>query len=154
MSTTARSIAPAGKPGRPTKLTVETRARLVEAIGRGVPAKFACAGCRISFQAFSNWREKFEDFREELAEAQARAMEKYLRVIERAAETDPRFACWQLEHRWPEHFAKSRLEISTPNGEPLAQVAIFLPQKDSAEPLLVAGERQQIEAHQPTKGAT
>ena len=42
-------------PGRPSKLTPETRALLVGALGKGAPIKTACAVAGVSRAAYSEW---------------------------------------------------------------------------------------------------
>jgi hypothetical protein len=126
------------KGGRPRAVTPALRARLIELIARGLPFKHAARGAGISFQTMQNFRKANPDFEDELEQAVAAAIEKHLRTIETAAQTDPRYAAWMLEHRWPEHFSKSRIEISGPDGAPLAAtVAFYLPKKQDGTPAAV-----------------
>ena len=49
------------------------------------------------------------------------------------AATDWRCAAWYLEHVHPESFARNRIELSGPDGAPLAAgVQLYLPKKDGA----------------------
>lgn len=41
--------------GRPTKLTVARRKKMVEAIEMGTPISIACLQCKISYQTHRNW---------------------------------------------------------------------------------------------------
>jgi hypothetical protein len=119
--------------GRPTKFTPETRARLVQLIARGLPFVHACHAAGISFQSFLTYRNRHDDFREEIEQAVAAAIEKRLKIIEDAAEKgDVNSAKWLLEHLHPAHFARNRIEVTGADGAPLAgAIALYLPQKDA-----------------------
>jgi hypothetical protein len=121
--------------GRPSKFTPETRTRLVELIAKGLPFKFACHAAGVSFQSFSTYREAHDDFREEIESAVAVAVEKRLKIIERAADAgDVNSAKWLLEHLHPMFFARSRIELTGADGASLTgAVAVYLPKKDSGE---------------------
>jgi hypothetical protein len=122
------------KGGRPSKCTPETRRQLVELVAKGVPYKVACAAVRITFQSFSNWRDKDFSFRDDLEQATAKAITRHLEKIQAASDAGEwRASCWWLEHVFPENFSKSRIEVTGADGQPLAAaVAIYLPQKDGA----------------------
>jgi hypothetical protein len=122
-----------GKGGRPTKLTPELRKKLVDCISRGVPASHACKGVGISFATYQNWRRDHEDFDLEIDQAIAASMERLLEIVEKAAVIDASKATWLLEHRWPEHFARNRIELTGAGGQPLASQIIFLPPKNKVE---------------------
>jgi hypothetical protein len=120
--------------GAPSKYTPQTRARLVELVKKGVPFRHACNAVRISYQSFCDYREQHPDFREEIERGVSNAIEKHLDLISKAAETgDVQSSKWLLEHLHPEFFAKTRIELSGPDGSPLAgAIAVYLPQKDTA----------------------
>jgi hypothetical protein len=120
------------KVGRRSKFTVKLRTRLVELIGRGLPYGHACSAVGISFASFSSYRNLHPDFADQIEQAVGDAIENRLAIIERAANLgDTGCARWLLEHLHPQHFARSRLEISGLDGSPLAgAVAVYLPKKD------------------------
>jgi hypothetical protein len=85
----------------------------------------------VSHQTFNNWRRDHPDFADEIQIAEAKAIDSRLAIIEKASLTDPSCAKWWLEHRFPQYYARNRIEISGPDGAPLAgAVAIYLPKKD------------------------
>lgn len=122
--------------GRPTVRTLPRAKIICNAIGRGLPFTHACAVARISFETFSRWRSSDEKFRAQIDEATAKGVDRRLKVIERATNSQDeairlRAACWFLEHTQPQHFARNRIEISGADGSPLAVgIGIYLPQKD------------------------
>jgi transposase-like protein len=118
--------------GRPTKFTPETRARLVQLIARGLPFVHACHAVGIATQSFITYRNNHEDFREEIEQAVAAAIERRLKIIEDAADKgDVNSAKWLLEHLHPAHFARNRIEVTGADGAPLTgAIALYLPQKD------------------------
>jgi hypothetical protein len=87
---------------------------------------------RVSPQTFRNWRNEDEAFRAAIEEAVALGMNSNLKRIADSAATDWRAAAWCLEHMHPEHFAKSRVEVTGADGAPLsAGIQLYLPKKDS-----------------------
>src|ERR1035441_4270306 len=63
----------------------------------------------------------------------ARGVDARLKRIVEATSTDWRAAAWLLEHCQPQHFGKTRLEVSGTDGAPLiAGVTLFLPRKEGA----------------------
>jgi hypothetical protein len=126
--------------GRPSKFTAECRKVIVEAIGRGLPYCYAATKAGISYPSFCNYRRDHPDFADEILRAEADAIDSRLAIIEKASATDPSCAKWWLEHRFPQHFAKTRIEISGPDGSPIAAgvVAILLPPKGSVPTPLAA----------------
>ena len=134
MNTQNNSLTP--QRGRRCKLTPDLRARLIALVAKGVPLSHACHAVKICYQSFLNYQSRFPDFREELEEAVATAIDKRLQIVTEAAEKgDVKAAQWLLEHLHPQHFAKSRIEVTGADGQPLAgAVAIYLPQKDGSAP--------------------
>ena len=120
--------------GRPTKLTPETRRRILRCIRRGMPLNLAASAAGVALSSLHKWRAQ-KSFGDAVANAIACGVDSRLKKIEDASDTgDWRASAWLLEHCTPEHFAKSRLELTGMNGSPLAAaVALYLPQKDSTE---------------------
>jgi hypothetical protein len=135
--------------GRPTKFTPETRQRLIELVARGLPFNHACHAAGVSFQSFSTYRSEHPDFREEIEQAVAIAIERRIKIIEKAADDgDVNSAKWLLEHLHPQHFARNRIEITGADGSPLAgAIAVYLPKKDgdTSEPPVTVDATKEIE---------
>lgn len=101
------------KPGRPTKYVPATVRKVLRAIERGLPLKLAAAHGGIAFETFTVWRARYPDFAQAVEQALAKSVRYHLSVIESAAsQGDWKAAAWLLEHRYPEHFAKSRVELA------------------------------------------
>jgi len=125
-------------PGCPPKWTPRTVRTLLRCIERGMPYKHACHVVRISVSGFFAMKAKDAQFNARVQQALAKGIEERLAVVEACTKSeDPaialRAATWYLEHIAPEHFARNRIEVSGPDGAPLAAaVAIFLPQKQDS----------------------
>lgn len=119
--------------GRPTVFTRVTRNRLAELISAGVPIVHACAACRVSLSGFHSYRASHPAFAARIERSTAEAIEKHLRLIIRAAESgDAACSRWFLERVHPAHFARTKIELTGADGQPLAAaIALYLPQKDS-----------------------
>lgn len=133
--TTILTKSPRRKVGRPEKFTPATRRRLIETIAAGVPVCHACAACRVSKSGFHEYRAEHPDFAAKIEQATAVAIEKHLHLIIAAAEqgstADSR---WYLERVHPQHFGRTRIELTGTDGAPLAAaIGIYLPQKDAPE---------------------
>lgn len=108
-----------GGRGRPSKFTPEMRALFIESVARGLPFKYACYAVGWSFQSLCTYREKCPEFEAEIETAVALAIEKRLKIIERAADLgDVRAAMWLLATLHPEHFSRNRLELVNGNLPP------------------------------------
>jgi hypothetical protein len=117
------------KLGRPEKFDAKTRRRLIAAIGVGLPVCHAVAACRVSKSGFHDYKNTHPRFAEQIARATAKAIEKHLKIIIRAAENGkPENSRWYLERVHPEFFGRTKLELTGPNGESLpgAQVAVLV----------------------------
>ena len=117
------------RPGRPFKFDAKTRRRLIAAIAAGVPVCHAVSACRVSKSGFHDYRNAHPKFAEAIERATGKAIEKHLRLIIQAAENgDVANSRWFLERVHPQHFGRTRLELSGPDGEPLAgtQVAVLV----------------------------
>jgi hypothetical protein len=131
---TTLTKAPERKVGRPIKFDARTRRRLIEAIGAGVPICHACAVCRVSKSGFHEYRASHPKFAALIEAATAKAIEKHLRLIIKAAENgDTANSRWFLERVHSQHFGRTKLEITGADGSPLAAgVMLYLPQKETA----------------------
>jgi len=142
---------PRRSPGRPTKFTPPVVKRILRCLQRGMPMTLTADAVGVSYQALSDYRKRNARFAAALARAIARGADARLRKIEAAsAAGDWRAAAWLLEHCQPEHFAKNRIEVSGPDGAPLAGVvAVYLPQKDGHN-----GEPRAVTVEEPRKELT
>jgi hypothetical protein len=100
------------KIGRPTKYVPATVRKVLRAVERGLPLKLAAAHGGIAFETFCVWRTRYPDFAQAVEQALAKSVRHHLSVIENAAsQGDWKAASWLLEHRFPEHFARNRIEL-------------------------------------------
>lgn len=94
--------------GRPQKYTEDRVALIVQAIEAGATFALAAAYGGISEDTLSRWRKKYADFAERLARAESKGAVVNLSRIQQAATGDWRAAAWILEHRFPEHYGRSK----------------------------------------------
>ncbi len=106
------SVPAKSKGGRPLRFTPQIETRFVELVAKGVPLTHACSALRLSYQTFSDHREKHPQFKLRLEQGIALAIEKRLALIEKAADSgDVRSAQWLLEHLHPDVFSKHRILV-------------------------------------------
>jgi hypothetical protein len=85
------------------------------AIADGLPNKYAAMLGGISADTFCEWQNRFPEFSEAVGRATARGIHARLKIINAAARKgDVRAAMWHLEHVFPEHFARNRIEMNGP----------------------------------------
>jgi hypothetical protein len=105
---------PRGRIGRPSKLTPETKEKILTAVKCGAPFKTACAAAGICEATFYAWKQKGEtqgtppeyaEFLEELTQALEEGNAARAALIMRAAKTDWRAAGWLLERLDPERWS-------------------------------------------------
>jgi hypothetical protein len=100
------------KAGRPSKRTPATTRKILRGIAAGLPVKMAAAAAQVSVETFFRWRREVPEFDVAVEAALAKSVRHHLKVIETAAsQGDWKAASWLLEHRFPEHFAKTRIEL-------------------------------------------
>lgn len=116
--------------GRPTLLTPETQAKIVEALRAGNYRYPSAQFAGVSTRSFQDWMARGEveargiyaDFRAAVIEAEKAAEIRAVAIVMKAATTDPRNAQWWLSHKFPERWAdKSRVrtELTGKNGTPI-----------------------------------
>src|SRR5437773_11154093 len=96
-----------GKAGRPTKYSPDTVERLLAGLTDGLPIKSACIIAGIGVSTFSDWREKYPELEERMAEAREKARLKMLQRIKRAAEDDWRAAAEWLRLTFPDVYRRA-----------------------------------------------
>jgi hypothetical protein len=85
------------------------------AIADGLPYKHAATLGGISVDTFCEWQNRFPEFSEALDRARAHGILWRLRLMKVAAKKgNVKAAQWWLEHVFPEHFARSRIEMNGP----------------------------------------
>lgn len=115
--------------GRPSKYTPKVVKVICAAIADGVPFKFAAALGGISQDTFCEWQRRFSEFSEAIERATARGVLARLEIIKAAAEGgDVKAAQWYLEHIFPEHFARNRIELKHDISGRLAHEIVVSPQ--------------------------
>ena len=117
-------------PGRPTKLTPQVQARIVQAIVGGNDITVAAAYAGIHKAQFYRWLEKGEQqqqgiyraFRDAIQKAQADAEARNVALIAKAAQDGTwTAAAWWLERKYPERWGrKDRHEVTGKDGEPFS----------------------------------
>jgi len=101
------------KIGRPSKLTPDTEARILNGIRCGAPNKVACMAAGIAEDTLYGWLEKARErpdsdyarFSERLTRARQEGITARLALIQKAAVKDWRAAAWLLERDLPEAFS-------------------------------------------------
>ena len=97
--------------GRRSKYTPQTVSRVIKAIESGLPIGLAVIRAGIVPSTFHQWRQRHQDFDQQVEAAQLIAIDSRLGVIENAAKMgDWRAAAWLLERANSEFFSKNRIE--------------------------------------------
>jgi hypothetical protein len=100
--------------GRTTKLTKQTKEKILYAIRKGAPYELACNYARISYGVFWLWKQKAEyekipefiQFFEDVREAEGETALKWLSKIDDAMDAGTwQAASWKLERRHYKHFS-------------------------------------------------
>lgn len=112
--------------GRPTKLTPQVQARIVQAIVGGNDITVAAAYAGIHRDTFYYWLERgraakrgiYSDFSDAIEKAQADAETRNVALIAKAAQDGTwTAAAWWLERKYPERWGrKERHEITGKDG--------------------------------------
>jgi hypothetical protein len=104
-----------GKAGRPTKFTKLAQARILRAVERGMPFVHAARAAGMTAQTLFTHRSNNQAFADALAVAQAKGIERQLKIVQHATESSDesvrlRAATWWLTHApgAAEHFSESR----------------------------------------------
>lgn len=106
--------------GRPMKLTPEVRERILSALNVGTPIEHAANAGGVAYATLRRWikrgerqsKGEYHDFAKAVGEARAKALARWLAVIDKAAATgDWKAAAWKAEHAFPEFFGKSQIDV-------------------------------------------
>lgn len=104
--------------GRPSKLTPDLQARLVEIFQIGQTSiETACDYVGIGTTTYHRWMQENREFRDAIQKARAEAVTGYLAVIRKAANSGQwQAAAWWLERVLPAQYGrKSQVEVLTPD---------------------------------------
>ena len=94
-----------------------------------MPFKYAAAIGGISQDTFCDWQNRFPEFSEAVERAMALGILARLKIIKAAAvKGDVRAAQWYLEHVFPEHFARNRIELKHDISGRLEHEIVLSPQ--------------------------
>ncbi len=95
------------KAGAPTKFSERLVKALCDAVELGCSDREAAAIAGIHPTTLCVWRKRYPELVGRMERAEARGMENRLRTISEAAEKNPKWAAWILEHRWPEKWSRA-----------------------------------------------
>ena len=100
--------------GRPTKFNDETVERLCAAMGDGMPIRGACVVAGIGVTTLKEWRERYPDLEERIADAREHARLRALQAIKAAGDKDWRaLAEWlKLTHPTDYRGSGARVQVS------------------------------------------
>jgi hypothetical protein len=108
---------PKRRPGRPTKKTDVTRARLMEAAQAGYASNEAiCRAAGISTDTLARWGEEDETLLPELQSARESRLDRIENSVLAQAEIDPRVGLAVLKTRRTGYNDKARLEVTGADG--------------------------------------
>lgn len=93
---------------RKSKLTPKVQSAICAAVEAGATYELAAKAAGVTYETLRVWRESKAAFSVALDEAEGRAAQRWLRVIERAAVEDGSWhaAAWKLERRYPESYGR------------------------------------------------
>ena len=131
--------------GRPSKLTSEVKARLVQAIEAGNYYEAACGYAGITYTTFRNWMikgenaksGKYREFFEAITRAETVAEVRMVAQWQKHMPEDYRAIRDFLERRFPDRWGrkdKVQQEISGPDGGPIQWVDLVRLAKSDDEP--------------------
>jgi len=123
------NLTPHRNPGRPTKYSEETIARLCEALADGLPIKGACVVAGIGVTTLAEWREQHPGLEERMNEAREIARQKALQSIKARGEKDWRAHAEWLKLAFPADYRGSanKIEVSA-----IAVSGTVLPEEERA----------------------
>jgi hypothetical protein len=119
------------RPGRPSKLTQETKKRLLQGVQAGLPYGLACSNAGIHYSTLRRWIAKgeeansgeFREFFDALKRAEAEGAFLHVSNIVRAGnEGHWQASAWMLERRYPEVYGRRvAAEVTGKNDGPVRQ---------------------------------
>lgn len=107
--------------GRRSKYTAELANQIVSDIGLGLTQKDASLNAGINQDTLIRWIDTKPDFADRIARARAKRNRNWIGALSSAARNgDVRAICALLDRCAPEYRTTSNVEISGPNGGPIA----------------------------------
>jgi transposase len=105
--------------GRPTKFTQEVQDIIIRALNLGSTYELACQSAGIGYSTFREWIVeaekdpccKYAQFAERVKKTEGAAVERWLAIIDAAAEKSWQAAAWKLERRYWKSFSAKVGEI-------------------------------------------
>lgn len=105
--------------GRPSKLTPEIQAKIVEVISAGNYRVVAARAAGVSPRALAAWVAQgkrascgvYYEFRHAVMRAEQDAEMRAVDAILKAAVSDPKYACWWLERKFPQRWSQNKQVI-------------------------------------------
>lgn len=107
-------------PGRPSKLTPETKEKLFKALRTGAHIETACNAAGVAYVTVATWNQiaegthptrkatpEYVEFREEMQRAIAEAEMILVARVNAASKEDWRASAWMLDRRHPERWAST-----------------------------------------------
>lgn len=121
------------KNGRPTKLTPEVQASIVQAISAGNYLKHAAMYAGVCADSVNYWCKRGERehagiyfaFSEAVKKAEAAAVARNVAIIQQAAHKSWQAAAWWLERKFPDDFAlHTHNELTGKGGGPVSVTVV------------------------------
>jgi hypothetical protein len=139
--------------GRPSKLTIEIKKKLIQAIKAGNYYEAACAYAGIDYSTFRKWLQKgetaksgeFFEFFEAIKKAESTAEAQMVAQWQKAMPLDWRAIATFMERRYPERWGrkeKIQQEISGRDGNPIEITNLTVEQMDARIEELLAKRDQ------------
>jgi hypothetical protein len=124
---------------RPTKLTPESKDRIVQAIKLGATYEHAAAYGGVAYNTFNEWIKKGKDaksgiyveFHEAIKEAEGVGLVGWLQKIEDAANDGQwQAAAWKAERRYPEIYGRQSVNVKHSGDTQTTVRVIGLPEQE------------------------
>ena len=125
MESSQKGLSKIKQPGAPTKYSSKVVKAICEAIELGCSDKEAAAVAGIHATTLCVWKKQHPELLTRIESAEAKGVKKRLDTISQAAENNPKWAAWILEHRWPERWARANrgsVELHVGQGANIAVV--------------------------------
>ena len=125
MDSAQKDLSKNNQPGAPTKYSPKVVKAICEAIELGCSDKEAAGVAGIHASTLCAWKKQYPDLLTRIESAEAKGVKKRLDTISQAAENNPKWAAWILEHRWPERWARANrgsVELHVGQGANIAVV--------------------------------
>lgn len=109
------------KTGRPSRFVPRVKKAIIRAVELGSPYRLAVQSAGVGYTTFKRWMAQaeqdeeggaFRTFRDDVKKAEGKAVEKWLEIIDKAANNGSwQAAAWKLERRYPERFGRRTIDV-------------------------------------------